>query len=217
RPLKPASTSSRVVRDSTRMEFPELPLPRMETFTPLLPGRRASGFRLLAAPRPGPAELLAHAVRELYPPSRHRHPCYLQKPIQSILDELITGTPAEGWNVLRRHLRAVEVAARADDGAGVEQEPDPGLYVVADQRSHLDLTSIDLTERSPDPDRAVVVLQVTVRGFSAQIDPAAEVGVPDVAIVLLVDITDADTLRQLAPNPTHGTDRDRVDGTAEDD
>src|SRR5690606_4978751 len=102
RPLKPASTSRRVRADSTRMEFPELPLPSTVTLTPLLPPRRGAGFPRGAAPLVGARELLPRRGGERHPTAGHRALGDLQEAVRAVLGQLLAAPPAEGGDVLGR-------------------------------------------------------------------------------------------------------------------
>src|SRR5688500_7990974 len=88
--------------------------------------------------------------------------------------------------------------------------------MIADQAAELHQSRIRLSVRRPHADRAVVVLQVTVRRHRSEIHPAAKVRVPEKAVVCLVGVAEHDRFFDLTVNLAHRPDRDGIEWAAEE-
>src|SRR5215211_3097307 len=83
----------------------------------------------------------------------------------------------------QQRARRQDVAHHADGRPGVQQAAQAGPRVVADIAADLRLAGGDRLAAQGHGDLAVVVAQVAVGGDGAEVDPLADVGVPQEAIV----------------------------------
>src|SRR5262249_36296313 len=109
---------------------------------------------------------------------------------------------AEGWNCVRQVASArQEVGERADGRATVDERRQTGLGVVADERADFGATGGNSLAADAHLDGAVVVAQIADLSSGGEIDPFAEVGMPEKAVVILVAEALQDSLLDFAADP----------------
>src|SRR5688572_17769787 len=119
-------------------------------------------------------------------PSRHHSPRDLQKLVQTVRRIWWMIAPRKGWNHLRWHRTAKNVRASADRGSRVENCADSRFCVVPEERAEELQSRVAFALGGPEFHRAVRVLQIAGDRSRAKVDPAAQVGVPDIAVVSFV-------------------------------
>ncbi len=79
--------------------------------------------------------------------------------------------------------------------------------MVPEQTPQFREAGVHLAAGGPDPDRAVVVLQITVRGERAQIHPPSQIGVAEETVVRLVRVPEHDRVLDFAVDLRDRPDR----------
>src|SRR5438270_8364791 len=113
-------------------------------------------------------------------------------------------------------MRSVDVRAGSDNAAGAQHRSDPGLHVIAEKGSQKLLARVAQSRRRPELRGAIGVLDVAVGRERAEVDPSAEVGMTDEALVSLVAVAEHNAVVDLAADLAHRANRRGRDAVAHD-
>src|SRR5439155_16389003 len=116
-------------------------------------------------------------------------------------------SPGEGGDVLRRSYSIEHAGTGTNDRSGIEQHPDGGFRVIAEQATQKLVPSFELRPRRLQPDRAVRAFEIRCRRAGAKIHPSPQHRMPQKAVVTLVGVAEERGRGYFAMNDAPRADR----------
>src|SRR5579884_2971751 len=134
------------------------------------------------------AEHLGMDLRPLDVSPAHGDLGSLQHALEIVLLVGAVASPDKARHDFRHHAATKEIAPGPDCAAGVQKDADTQLHVVTDQSPELRQPGVELPVLQLDPDGTVGIFQIAGGGHGSDVDPLAEIAVPDEAVMVLVRV-----------------------------